>query len=208
SLPRLGKRGRRNQLVREAQIQQFATKTGISRMPLIVRTLAISLCITLGSLPGAAEGWVLLRKNYYIDGADRDSIVDYTLRTQSVFYRGEGVANLMLTCSDRSGLMVSFGLDDIDFEARTLDTTGRIRRVRIKLLIDDDRSSGIQSVHLPTLKVVEPIAMTPARKVFNSVVRQVPVELSMPGKGKFTYTLPPIDDAFRRFANSCAVTGG
>lgn len=175
-------------------------------MPQIVRSLAFSLCAALATLPAAADGWILLRQNYNNDGADRDGIVDYTLRTQSVFYLSEGEANLMLTCSDRSGLMVSFGLDDIDFETRTMDTTSRIRRVRIRLLINGDRSSGIQSVHLPTLDVVEPIATTPARKVFNSVVQQVPVEVSMPGKGKFTYTLPPIDDAFRRFAKSCSAT--
>ena len=42
--------------------------------------------------------------------------------------------------------------------------------------------------------------------VFNSVVKKVPVELSVPGKGKFTYQTPPVDDVFKHFVKNCPVT--
>lgn len=174
----------------------------------MIRFLALALWLVSVALPANADGWFPLRTNFPIDDADRDGVVDYMLRTESVYYRSEGDVNLMLTCSDRNGLMVSFGLENIDFKKRMMDVTGRARLVRIKLLIDGDRSSAIRSVYLPTLKVVEPTSTMPARKVFNSVIKQVPVEITMPGKGKFTYTPPPTDDTFRQFAKSCPAVSG
>lgn len=168
--------------------------------------LALVIWLTLSApFVAAAEGWTSLRPTDDAEVVDTTD-AEPTSGNVGVFYRSEGNPNLMLTCTETEGLRVSFGLEDIDFRTAALTATSRFRRVRVKLLIDGEETTGIQSVYLPSLKVLDPQREVPARKVFNSVVRQVPIELSMPGKGKFTYTLPAVDDAFRDFANSCSVT--
>ena len=164
-------------------------------------------CLLIGLSDGAfAEGWKFMSYTMGIDGEDRDDFIDYSFDNLSVYYDGNGSPNLMLTCSERRGITVAFGLEDLDFEETLGKVTSKTRTVDVKFLIDGKRTTGITSAHLPTLKIVEPFEKRPGRMVFNSVVKKVPVELSVPGKGKFTYQTPPVDDVFKHFVKNCPVT--
>ena len=171
----------------------------------ISTALMIGLALfSTSSLSAWSEGWSSLRPA--ADQETDSTEAETGSKNVGVFYRSEGSPNFMLTCTESDGLRVSFGLEDTDFREAALTPTSRFRRIRVKLQIDGERTTGIQSVYLPTLKILDPQGESPARKIFNSVIRQVPVELSVPGKGTFTYTLPAVDDAFRQFAKSCTVT--
>lgn len=171
--------------------------------------LHLIACFVLFHLCAAwaqAQGWQAMNFVMNIDGEDRDKEVDYSFDNVSVYYVGNGAPNLMLTCSERRGITVAFGLTDLDFRTQLGKQTSKTRSITVRFRIDGKRTSGIEATHLPTLDVVEPFLQKHGRMVFNSVVREVPVTLSVPGKGDFTYTMPPVDDVFRQFVRTCPVT--
>lgn len=153
-----------------------------------------------------SQSWQSLSFEMHIDDEDRDKEIDYSFDSIAIFYSGAGAPNLMLSCSERRGITVAFGLVDLNFRDVLGQTTGRTRSTTVKLLIDGKRTTGVETVYLPTMNLVEPILQKHGRMVFNSVIRNQDVTLTVPGKGNFTYDMPAIDDAFRWFVRSCPVT--
>ena len=174
-------------------------------MKSVYRTLIIASATMLG-LCAHADTWQYFAYNMQIDDFDRDKEFDYEFQGVIVYYPGQGQSNFMLDCSSHRGLRVAFGLNDTDFHSTFGKQTGKVRVTVFNMEIGEQAYRSMKAVYLPTFKVTEALEQAPARRVYNAIVKNQRITAQVSGKGKKTYTPPPVDSAFKTFVKNCPVT--
>lgn len=76
------------------------------------------------------------------------------------------------------------------------------------LAIDNRKTVHPMWTHVKATRTIQNRQPSTARMLFNAVIQEADFVIKEPLKQKVRIDLPPMDDAFRSFSNSCHVTRG
>ena len=149
--------------------------------------------------PRHGEGW--LTASYGVA-----AYFDNDLRMDIAYTGRADEPNLVLICDDNA-LRVRIGIDpDTDIPAAMRDFWGRDRVVYGTLSVDGEARVEARGVYFPTYRIVAPEGRKTAAAVFNAIARGDAVTYAFRGE-EVSYTLPPVDEAFKAWLRGCKARG-
>lgn len=137
---------------------------------------------------GAANAeWVML---------DRDGVT-------SIYPAGQHASGVLLSCNAEGRFSLAVALEGSDMP-RLVEMAGRRERQRSgRLIVGGTEVFEGWFRYRPATQIAETSDPGAAVKIFNAVVQGQPVRFDLTSKDAVDVRLPPVDDAFRRFAAEC-----
>ena len=128
---------------------------------------------------------------------------DYSYQSVYVLAGPEQLPQTMLNCSERTGLTAAVFL-----EPKTIDDIFDSRRVTLKgrnvtMSVDGMEPRKDAWVYKRSAKALNSAKLWQAQRIYNAIVRGVPVDMQISRIGDVTLTFPPVNDDFRWFVENC-----
>ncbi|MEM1391451.1 MAG: hypothetical protein AAGG45_10255 [Pseudomonadota bacterium] len=108
----------------------------------------------------------------------------------------------LLTC-DAEGKMTAILSQITSNFAETLEKQAPYRRAVDVEISTPERYSEATWVSLPAIKTIVSSTHSVGARIFNTVVREEPIEVKVDGKDFVSLDLPAADDSFKAFAKTC-----
>lgn len=156
--------------------------------------------------PSAPAQWEILSYtgDVQLRGKTPLSNESYTYLGLAILFEPADTPGLAISCSARHGLSVSFATDTIGLGKVMEGGKGRIRPFRVQFGEGEELRS--KALVQSRAKTYHPVRSSIAKKAFNAAILGETITIRIQGGTYITYTLPPINDAFRQFTNACGVT--
>lgn len=131
------------------------------------------------------------------------TLEDGTTKTIAAVASPADAPGVMLLC--QGGRFDSyFSLEGYDFQQTRDWVPGRQRSQKGNLYIEGERADRSDWIFLPDLQVAKPISENVSRKLYNAIVKGQEVSFQVSVKDETELALPPVDDNYRDFAQTCA----
>lgn len=154
-----------------------------------------------------SHGWTFLSKRTSIDvkrSVQEDVVFDsVNLRTTD-----PDVPEVRFSCSEEFGLRVTLLLQPMSDGILDSGTRYRARARFSNLAVEGREPARVRWVHVKEVRALQSGAQKTAKMIYNAAIEGRSFEVKEPFKQDVRISMPPVDDAFRRFAKRCVVTNG
>ena len=140
----------------------------------------------------ATDGWTIIQSN---EAGETTAIAAHFADAPGLF----------ATCQKNS-LVMGISTEAVDMATTLKETTKRSRVYNASLKINGSDETSKPWTYLPSLKIAYPGDAVTSKRLYNAAVRGDVATVKLTGKPEIDYAYPPVNDAFKAFANDCSVT--
>lgn len=123
--------------------------------------------------------------------------------TTMIYTAGAKDGAVILSCDASGKLSLSIAMGDLPVEEAMGRESNRLRKRTGRLMIDGKEAFEGWFDYNPFAQLAETGQRGAASKVYNATIKGQRVSFDLTSKGQVGMTLPPVDDAFRKFATDC-----
>lgn len=120
-----------------------------------------------------------------------------------LFAKDANGASIALTCSDSLGVQATVYLDGNEIDQLTVKTPGRLATRRVTLDTDSTEPRSGRWIYIRSGRTLISAEAWQGKRIYNAVVTNSPISMSVRRVGDFSLELPAIDDNFRSFSSMC-----
>lgn len=178
-------------------------------MTLNIRLSIISTALAALSAPAhadATEPKVNWEASPYTVDVDRrgSEVEDYTITGWMLTPTDQTKPHIRFSCTDRAGLVAIISpTPELEAEQGTRVST---RRAKTNFKIEGRKRVSSMWVHVRETGILQSRQNEDAKKIFNAVITQSPIDFKLPmSKGNITLQPPKADGAFKTFMQECSL---
>lgn len=153
-------------------------------------------------LPAAGQGSDWQLQNRIVD-VSLSAKRDFRYERVEVFAVSEEGPTVVLSCSERFGLSALIVLKEISIEEIFSPERRRMKGRSVSIHAGDAAPKRSNWAYERKSKSLQSIKKWQAARVYNAVVTQDVLHLNVSKLGKHSFTLPAINDDFRKFKSVC-----